>query len=170
MVEYCRAGLRLMNEKNLSILAAGVAYFAMLSIFPALAALIALYGLVADPSTVAHQINAISGVIPAQAQHLIAEYLKTLINASSSKLGIGLVLSVLIALWGARSGTISLIEALNITYEEEEKRGIIRFQWPRKSPLHSQGGMWMYGERQASSSMPARCRQDCGWAADGYEG
>jgi membrane protein len=117
-----------MGEKNLSIVAAGIAFFAMLAIFPGLAALIAVYGLVADPATVQHQINAIHGVIPGEAQKLIGTYLESLVHAGSSKLGIGLILSVLFALWSARAGTVSLIEGLNITYEEPEKRGLIRYQ------------------------------------------
>src|SRR5437764_13907910 len=60
-----------LNTKHLSILAGGVAFYAMLSIFPALAALVALYGLIADPATVQHQINAVHGVIPGEAQTVI---------------------------------------------------------------------------------------------------
>jgi membrane protein len=116
------------NEKNLSILAAGVAFYTMLAIFPALAALVAVYGLVANPATVQHEINAIHGLIPGEAQTLIATYLKSITSSSSSKLGIGLVVSLLVALWSARSGTVTLIEALNISYEEKEKRGVIRYE------------------------------------------
>src|SRR6185437_4358245 len=62
------------NSKNLSILAGGVAFYAMLSIFPALAALVAIYGLWDNPGTVQHQISQLRGVIPAEAQKLIATY------------------------------------------------------------------------------------------------
>src|SRR5690348_5264588 len=86
-----------LTSKNISILAAGVAFYAMLSIFPALAAVIAVYGLLADPATVQHEINAIQGIIPDEAQKLIETYLKSLVSTSSSKLGLGLVVSVLIA-------------------------------------------------------------------------
>ena len=117
-----------LSSKNISILAAGVAFYAMLSIFPALAALIAIYGLLADPATVQHQISQIQGLIPAEAQNLIASYLKSLTGSSSSKLGIGLIVSTFVALWGARAGTVSLMEALNVTYEEDEKRGFLHYQ------------------------------------------
>ena len=117
-----------LGSKNLSILAAGVAFYAMLSVFPALAALVAIYGLIADPGTVQQQIHAIHGLIPGEAQKVIETYLKSIVSSNSSKLGIGLIVSVLIALWSARAGTVSLIQALNITYEEPEKRGVIRFQ------------------------------------------
>jgi membrane protein len=117
-----------MTSKNLSILAGGVAFYAMLAIFPALAALVAIYGLIADPATVQRQIGEIRGVIPAEAQNLIATYLKSLVSAGSSKLGISLIVGVAVALWSARAGTVSLIQALNVAYEEPEKRGVIRFE------------------------------------------
>ena len=117
-----------LKTKNLSILAAGVAFFAMLSVFPALAALVAIYGLLADPATVQRQINEIHGLIPGEAQNVIATYLKSLVGSNSSKLGLSLIGSIAIAFWSARAGTVSLMQALNVTYEEEEKRGLIRFQ------------------------------------------
>lgn len=124
----CKRVYASLNSKNLSILAAGVAFYAMLSIFPALAALVALYGLIADPGTVQQQIHAIHGIIPGEAQQVIETYLKSIVTSNSSKLGIGLIVSVLIALWSSRAGTVSLIQALNITYEEPEKRGFVRYQ------------------------------------------
>ena len=93
-----------------------------------MAALVALYGLIADPATVQRQISDIRGVIPAEAQNLIANYLRSIVSTGSSKLGISLVVGVLIALWSARAGTVSLMQALNLTYEEPEKRGVIRFE------------------------------------------
>jgi membrane protein len=124
----CKRVYASLNTKHLSILAGGVAFYAMLSIFPALAALVAIYGLIADPATVQHQINAIHGLIPGEAQKMIETYLKSIVSSSSSKLGFSLIVSVALALWSARAGTVSLIQALNITYEEDEKRGAIRYQ------------------------------------------
>jgi membrane protein len=117
-----------LSSKNVSILAGGVAFYGMLSIFPALAALIAVYGLLADPATVQRQISEVRGIIPGEAQNLITTYLKSLVGSGSSKLGVSLVVGILVALWSARAGTVSLIQALNITYEEPEKRGVIRFE------------------------------------------
>jgi membrane protein len=123
----CKRVYASLNSKHLSILAGGVAFYAMLSIFPALAALVALYGLAADPATVQHQINAIHGLIPGEAQKVLEEYLKSIVSSNSSKLGFGLIVSIAVALWSARAGTVSLIQALNIVYEEDEKRGTIRY-------------------------------------------
>jgi membrane protein len=116
------------NDKNLSVLAAGVAFYGMLSIFPALAVLVAIYGLIADPATVQHEINTVGRLIPGEAQDLIVAYLKSLASSSSSRLGISLLISLLIALWSARAGTVTVIEALNITYGESEKRSTLKFE------------------------------------------
>src|SRR5262249_44331752 len=115
----CKRVYASLNSKHLSILAGGVAFYAMLSIFPALAALVALYGLVADPATVQHQINAVHGLIPGEAQTILENYLKSIVSSNSSKLGISLIVSIAITLWSARAGIVSLIQALNIVYEED---------------------------------------------------
>jgi membrane protein len=115
-------------SKNLSIVAAGIAFFAMLAIFPGLIALVAVYGLVANPATIQHEISEIHGLIPGEAQKIISTFLTTLIRSGSSRLGLGLVLSILFALWSSRAGTVSLMEGLNIAYEEQEKRGTIRYE------------------------------------------
>jgi membrane protein len=117
-----------LSSKNISVLAAGVAFYAMLAIFPALAAIVAIYGLVSDPATVQREINAVHGIIPAEAQKLIATYLKSIATSSSSKLSISLIVSLLVALYSAWSGTVALVASLNITYEETEKRGLLRYQ------------------------------------------
>jgi membrane protein len=106
----------------------GWLFYGILSIFPALAVLIAIYGLFADPATVQHEINTIGGLIPGEAQSLIVAYLKSLASYKSSRLGISLLISLLIALWTARAGTVTVIEALNITYEEAEKRSALKFE------------------------------------------
>jgi membrane protein len=116
------------SSKNLSIVAAGVGFFAMLAIFPGLIALVAVYGLVANPATIQHEINEIHGLIPGEAQKIISTFLTTLIHSGSSRLGIGLVVSILFALWSARAGTVSLMEGLNIAYEEQERRGTLRYE------------------------------------------
>jgi len=112
-----------LSSKNPSILAGGVAFYAMLALFPALAALVAVYGLWTDPATVQRQVSQMHGAIPGEAQNLIVTYLKTLVSAGSAKLGINLIVSVLVALWSARAGTVSLIQAL-----KREKRSLIRLE------------------------------------------
>jgi membrane protein len=110
------------------MLAAGVAFFAFLAIPPALIAALTLYGLVADPQTVQRQMQALASALPREAQPLIADQLHALTSGSNSALSIGLVVSVLAALWSASSGTSNLMTAINIAYDEQEKRGFVKLR------------------------------------------
>jgi membrane protein len=115
------------GEDNISIVAAGVAFYALLSIFPAFTALVSLYGLVADPVAVQNQIAAAQGFLPAEATKLLADELQALVQGPKTGIGIGLAVSVTLALWSARAGTGALMTALNIAYGEAERRNFIKF-------------------------------------------
>src|SRR5262249_2788917 len=99
----------------------------MLSIFPGMSALVLSYGLVADPAAIARHVDGLAGVLPGEALKLLTDQLHTLVEAPPSKLGIGLVISILFAAWSATSGTITLMQALTVAYKEEERRGILEF-------------------------------------------
>ena len=116
-----------LSRTNVSLVAAGLAFYAFLAIPSALTALVALYGLVFDPAAVGKQIEAMSAIMPAEAMQIVSNILTSITTSSNSKLSIALGFSVLLALWSTRSGTASLMTALNMAYEEEEKRGFIRF-------------------------------------------
>jgi membrane protein len=116
------------SEKNLSLVAAGAAFYALLAIPSAITALVSLYGLAFDPADIQGQVQGLAGIMPSEAIKLLSDQLQALSSHSSSALGIGLLLSVSLALWSARSGTSSMIAALNIAYEEAEKRSFIWFQ------------------------------------------
>jgi membrane protein len=116
-----------LDNKNISVLAAGIAFYAMLSIFPALAVLIAVYGILANPTTVQHLTDTMHGIMPGEAQKLIEGYLQALVSPSQSKFGTGLVVSFLVALWSAQYASATLMESLNVIYGEQEKRGTLRF-------------------------------------------
>jgi membrane protein len=113
-------------EDNLSVVAGGVAFFAMLAIFPALAATVSLYGLVADPADVVSQFESLRGVVPAEAHTLIAQQLTAVTGAADRSLGFGLAFSLGLAIWSATKGVKSLMSALNIVYDEQENRGFFR--------------------------------------------
>lgn len=115
------------SRDNVSIMAAGIAYYAMLSIFPGMSALVLTYGLVADPLTISHHVSALTGVLPNEALTLLSDQLNVLVSAPSEKLGIGLIVSVLIAVWSATSGTSAMMNALTIAYEGKEERGLLHF-------------------------------------------
>src|SRR5712691_1421494 len=109
------------------IMAAGVAFYGLLSIFPGMSALISIYGLVADPAVIERQVAALSEILPQDVLKLLSDQLHGLIAAPTAKLGIGLIVSLALALWSATSGTGTLMQALTVAYEEEKPRGVIAF-------------------------------------------
>jgi membrane protein len=110
---------------NISIIAAGVAFYGLLAIFPAITALVSIWGLVADPAQVQRQFAAIGQIVPADAWRLLDEQLRSVAASSPKALGWGVALGILVALWSAGAGVRALITALNIAYREAEKRGFI---------------------------------------------
>ncbi|MGD9616363.1 MAG: YihY/virulence factor BrkB family protein [Alphaproteobacteria bacterium] len=115
------------NRDNVSVMAAGVAFWTFLSIFPGLSALISIYGLVSDPVIIANQVASLAGILPQSTLDLVYNELNRLISASSQTLGLGLVISLLLALWYSMSGTGTLMQALNVAYEERDTRGILAY-------------------------------------------
>jgi membrane protein len=115
------------NRDNLSVVAAGCAFFALLAIFPALSALISLYGLTTDPSTIEQQFSMLAWLLPAQAYDIVIQQIHRLAAASNGMLGSSLILSLLVALWSTNSGTQAMMAALNIAYEEPERRSLFRY-------------------------------------------
>src|SRR5690606_5706528 len=114
------------TEHNLSLVAAGAAFYALLAIFPALAALVALYGLFTDPAVVGEQIESALDFVPADARNLIALQLERVASAGRTALSVGAGLAFLLALWSAARGVKSLMMALNIVYGEKEARGFVK--------------------------------------------
>lgn len=110
------------------MVAASCAFYATLALFPALSVLISLYGLLFDPSAIETQLAAVRDVLPVAVFTLVAQRLHDLVTQPAATLSGGLAVGVLIALWSASAGTKALIYALNVAYEEREKRGFVRFQ------------------------------------------
>jgi HAD superfamily hydrolase (TIGR01509 family) len=113
------------SDDNIGLAAAGVAFYAFLAMVPLLGAVVLSYGLIAEPETVIRNMHQLTSVMPADAAKLIGEQLMNVVQTSGGKKGAGLVLALGIALFGARNGAGAIIIALNIAYEEKEKRGII---------------------------------------------
>jgi membrane protein len=116
------------QEDNVSLLAAGVAFFGFLALFPALIALVTLVGLIADPGQITQQVQSFTVGLPPASRQLISEQLNAITQSSGGALTIGLVVSLLAALWSASSGTSSLVEAVNVAYEEKETRGFVKLR------------------------------------------
>jgi membrane protein len=114
------------SEDRLMTEAAGVTFYTLLAAFPAIAALISLYGLVADPATVGRQFEQLGGLIPGGGLELIQEQAQRLSEKPQTALGIGALIGLGVSLWSANQATKAMFDALNVVYEEEEKRGFIR--------------------------------------------
>jgi membrane protein len=114
-------------ERNLSLVAGGVTYYLLLALFPALAALVSVYGLVANPAGVTKSVQSLSGMLPPSTVQLIGDRLAQLVSASSKSLSLGAVIGVAIALWSGVRGMTGMMTALNIAYDQRERRGFVRF-------------------------------------------
>lgn len=117
---------RQLSKDRISIIAAGVAFYALFAVFPGLAALVAIYGLVFDPQQIAAQVQALGAYLPPEAADILVKQLGDLSASGGTKLGFAAAGGILVALWSASKGVKTLMEALNVAYSEEEKRGFIR--------------------------------------------
>lgn len=109
-------------EDQVGFVAAAIAYYALLSVFPGLIALVSLYGLVADPARVQERVGALTVALPDEARDIIAGQLAAIAAGSSFNLGLGLALSLIPALWSSSAAVNAIITGVNIAYGERERR------------------------------------------------
>lgn len=107
---------RQIDEQNLSLISAGVAFFAMLAIFPGLAAVIAIFGLWSDPVVILEQLGLLQGIVPDEIFGLINDQLTRVLSAGTETLGWATFVSILLALWSARAGVGAMMRGLNTIY------------------------------------------------------
>lgn len=113
-------------DDRVMLMAAGVTYYLLLALFPALAALVSLYGFVADPVTIAGHIDFLSSLLPPGSLDIILTQLDALAQQKTSSLSIAFVVGLVVALWSANSGIKALFEAMNVANGEAEKRSLVR--------------------------------------------
>jgi membrane protein len=123
--DIVRRTFQQLGEDNLSIVAAGIAFYAFTATVPALAAMIASYALIADPATVTGHIESLTGVLPEQVRPLLHDQL-TRLSSNDEAAGWGALIGIGIALFGAMKAMTALITGLNITYDESERRGFLK--------------------------------------------
>jgi membrane protein len=114
------------SEDRILLVAAGVTFYALLAIFPGIAALISIYGLFADPGSMANHLDTIANVAPGGAIDVLHEQTTRLASQGGTTLGVSFLISLAISLWTANSGVKAVFDALNIVYEEDEKRRFIK--------------------------------------------
>jgi membrane protein len=113
---------------NVTLTAAGVAFYSMLAIFPALIAVVTIYGLVAEPADVQRQVGSFAENMPPGAGDLLTDQLQRIVETRQTSLSIALVISLAAALWSASAGIQALIKGLNIAYDEQETRGFVKLR------------------------------------------
>ena len=114
------------QEDRLLAVAAGVVFFGLLAFFPAVTAFVSLYGLFVDPGTIRDHLDLAASVMPAGAVQILREQVERIVSKPPSTLGFAFLVSIGIALWSANSGMKAVMDALNVAYEEDEKRSFIR--------------------------------------------
>ncbi|MCX2836763.1 YihY/virulence factor BrkB family protein [Salinimicrobium sp. MT39] len=114
------------GEDNVSIVSAGVAFYAFLAVFPAIGALVSIYGLAMDPQSLQGQLQKISQVMPQQAFEIIQTQLKDLVSTPQSALSWSLAIGILLSLWSSNKGMKSLFTGIDIAYGTNNERGFIK--------------------------------------------
>ncbi|MFC3631980.1 YihY/virulence factor BrkB family protein [Paracoccus angustae] len=111
---------------HISVVSAGIAFYALLSIFPAIAALVSIAGLVLDPADIADQLETVVRLLPEEASSILQDQVTKVVGGSQSGTGFVALFGLAVALYGAMKGVLTLIEGLNIAYDEEETRGMVK--------------------------------------------
>ena len=167
-----KAAIADIQEKNVALIAAGVAFYGMLSLFPALAALVTILSLISDPVVVIAQLDDMRGLLPDDVYKIINEQVVTLVTASTGQLGWTGAISVLAALWSARAGVGAMMIGLNGVYNERNRNAArhyfsalmltfkpdfrryrrpgFRGDRPDRAVVLAVGGLWLFHGRDHS--------------------
>ena len=114
------------GEDRLLATAAGVVFYGLLAIFPAVTALVSSYGLFADPSTIAANLQSLAVMLPDGTFAIVQDQIARVLSKGNSTLGVTFVLGLLMAVWSANAGMKAIFDALNVVYDERETRGFLR--------------------------------------------
>jgi membrane protein len=115
-----------LTKRRIIAIAAGVTFYALLAIFPAVAALVALYGLIADPVTIAQHLGNLSSFVPGGAIDVIGDEINRIAAQSKETKGLTVLVGLAVSLWSANGGVKAMFDALNVVYGVEETRGFVR--------------------------------------------
>ena len=114
------------NDDRLMTEAAGVTFYTLLAIFPAIATLVSLYGMVSDPVSVNDQLASLQGIVPGGGLDILTQQVKSLTANPKQALGFAFAIGLLTSLWSSNQGIKGLFDALNVVYHEKEKRSFVR--------------------------------------------
>src|SRR5690242_6704291 len=114
-------------DDNVALVSAGVAFYGFFALLSLLGLIVLVYGFVADPRQVIEHMAALTAVLPTDVAVLIGDQLMRAVNSSQATKGIGILVAFVVATYGGTNGAVSVMTALNIAYEEKEKRTLVRF-------------------------------------------
>jgi membrane protein len=115
------------SEDRIFLIAAGVTFYAIVALFPGIGAIVSIYGLFANPSTIAAHLDTLAGVAPGGAVDVIKDQLTRLAHQDGAALGVGFAVSLVVALWFSNAGMTGLFDALNAVYEKKEQRSLFKY-------------------------------------------
>jgi membrane protein len=116
------------KQDQVPLLAAGVAFYTLLSLFPAIIAGVSIYGLVADPQTVRDQIDRLTNLLSPETAKILGDQIREVTGGAGGALGVATVIGILTALWSASSGMKALITGVNLAYDETESRKFVKLR------------------------------------------
>ena len=114
------------GDDRLLAVAAGVVFYGLLALFPAITALVSLYGLFTNASTISQHISLVAGLLPGGGLEILEEQVNRITSKGDTKLGFVSLFGLGLTLWSANAGMKAIIDALNVIYDEKEKRGFIK--------------------------------------------
>jgi membrane protein len=127
-VDIAKRVAKEVKQDQVPLLSAGVAFYLLLALFPAIIAGVSIYGLVADPATVRDQIASLTQTLSPETAKLVGEQIRQVTAGAGGALGLATVLGIAIALWSASSGMKALITGINMTYDETETRKFVKLR------------------------------------------
>jgi membrane protein len=126
--DIAKRTMKSIKEDQVPLLSAGVAFYALLSLFPLVIAAVSIYGLVADPATVRDQIENLTKLLSPETAKLVGRQLVEVTGGAGGALGLATVVGILTALWSASSGMKALITGVNLAYDETETRKFVKLR------------------------------------------
>ena len=124
--DILKRAYRDVGENRLMLVSAGVTFFVLLAIFPAIAALVSVYGLIADVSTINQQIESLRGILPSGGLDILSEQVKRVTEKGDTTLGLTALTGIALSVWSANGGVKHVFDALNLVYNERERRGFFK--------------------------------------------
>ena len=115
-----------LRRHNLTLVAAGAAFYAFLALIPGLIAFVSIYGLIADPADVKQQVDSVAGALPNEVERFLEFQLTSIIEADSAELSVTLVVAIVIALWSASGGMAALVSGIQVAHERPRPKGYVK--------------------------------------------